>query len=596
MSKGPTSSGTITQNTVNPTQAAQLSYLQGNNGQNGGWNTANYLANNDPFKYYPDQTRATPDPSIGQGYDALTNSGWQGEQYVRWPAIQALGSSLDGGMNVTNSPAYKGLAQVAGAGVAGNPAVDLLWNNAHAGDANPATGALMQNATGGSNPALGLLADTAAGKYLGSNPNLTGVFNAAADPVTRAYKTATAPGTDSSFESAGRYGGGAHAAAIGQNEQNLGKTLGDLSANIYGADYANERGLQNQAAGLLGSNYLGGLGANTAALSAAGANYLGGVNANTNTLNSLGSNVLGGLNTETNALSAIQGGYDNANNNTLKGLALAPSINGLGATDAGYVTAGGQGKTSLDQQKIQDLMSRFYGEQSAPWQTNQSYLNQIGQPTSGSSSVTSPLLGPSTLSSLLSTGTGALSLYNGINGATGGGGLSSLFGGGSAASGLSGAAGLSGDFGGGGAALGVADQLGLAGAGGGAEAALPAAAMAWIICTELMKQDRLPKRYWVTGAKVFAAYPQIARDGYYVWAIPSVRHLRRRPNSLYSRVLERAFNWRAENIAAHAGVKGARKLWRGAAVTAALAVPCLVLGALCKARDWRAVYRDEGFV
>jgi hypothetical protein len=92
--------------------------------------------------------------------------------------------------------------------------------------------------------------------------------------------------------------------------------------------------------------------------------------------------------------------------------------------------------------------------------------------------------------------------------------------------------------------------------------------------------------------RAFDAYPEIAKRGYYLWAIPSVRHLRRQPDSLYSRTLAAAFRWRAEDIAARAGVKGARKLWRGRAVTAALVLPCLALGALAGKQDWRAVYRE----
>jgi hypothetical protein len=188
-----------------------------------------------------------------------------------------------------------------------------------------------------------------------------------------------------------------------------------------------------------------------------------------------------------------------------------------------------------------------------------------------------------TLNNQLTNGLGSLggAAFGGSGGLGGlfggGGGLSSLFGGGGAASAL-------GDFGGGGAAAGIADSI---------EASPALAAAAWIVCTELMHQGRLPKRWWAVGSKVFDAYPEIAKRGYYLWAIPSVHHLRRKPNSIYSRVLARIFNWRAEDIAARAGVKGARKLWRGRAVTAALALPCLALGLFVRKQDWRSVYREE---
>jgi hypothetical protein len=118
-------------------------------------------------------------------------------------------------------------------------------------------------------------------------------------------------------------------------------------------------------------------------------------------------------------------------------------------------------------------------------------------------------------------------------------------------------------------------------------------ALSWIICTELVQQGRMPRRWWVVGAPVFAAYPESVKRGYYLWAIPTVRHLRRHPNSLYSRFNEAVFRWRAENIAAHKGVRGARKLLRGAAVTAVLYPLCMALGIFCPKMDWQRVYRGE---
>jgi hypothetical protein len=108
-----------------------------------------------------------------------------------------------------------------------------------------------------------------------------------------------------------------------------------------------------------------------------------------------------------------------------------------------------------------------------------------------------------------------------------------------------------------------------------------------------MRQGKMPTKHWAIGVRVFDAYPEIGKRGYYVWAIPSVRHLRRKPDSFYSKLLGTVFRWRAENIAASAGLKGARRLWRGRAVTVVLAPVCLILGLLCGPQDWSAVYREE---
>ena len=93
--------------------------------------------------------------------------------------------------------------------------------------------------------------DTLSGKYLdpSSNPWLKSTFDAAAAPVTRAYMTATAPQTAGAMESAGRYGSGAYQNQVKNNEANLGASLNNLAANIYGNNYQTERGNQMTAAG-----------------------------------------------------------------------------------------------------------------------------------------------------------------------------------------------------------------------------------------------------------------------------------------------------------------------------------------------------------
>lgn len=203
--------------------------------------------------------------------------------------------------------------------------------------------------------------------------------------------------------------------------------------------------------------------------------------------------------------------------------------------------------------------------------------NLAGIQNSANSAAANRFTAGNTLNNQLFNGIGSLGGALGLgNGGLGSAlGLGNLFGSG---------AGAAADFGGGGAALGVPDVIEAAGAAG---------ASGWIICTELMRRGRMPKRHWLAGSPVFVAYPEAVKRGYYLWAIPSVRHLREKPNSLYSRGLAKVFGWRAENIAAHRGVPGARKLWRGAAVTAVLYPICKLLGYVAPEQDWAAVYREE---
>jgi hypothetical protein len=81
----------------------------------------------------------------------------------------------------------------------------------------------------------------------------------------------------------------------------------------------------------------------------------------------------------------------------------------------------------------------------------------------------------------------------------------------------------------------------------------------WIVCTELVKQHRMPVKYYYFGLKVFDSYDERGKKGYYYWAVPAVKHLRAKPNSFLSLVLEKVMCARAEQLAADAGYNFARK-------------------------------------
>lgn len=85
------------------------------------------------------------------------------------------------------------------------------------------------------------LRDTAAGNFLNSNPYLDQMIASASRPVVDQIQA--------QFSKAGRYGSAA-------NQDVLGRTLSELSGNIYGQNYAAERGRQLEA-----SNAITGYGA-----------------------------------------------------------------------------------------------------------------------------------------------------------------------------------------------------------------------------------------------------------------------------------------------------------------------------------------------
>lgn len=81
----------------------------------------------------------------------------------------------------------------------------------------------------------------------------------------------------------------------------------------------------------------------------------------------------------------------------------------------------------------------------------------------------------------------------------------------------------------------------------------------WIVCTELHKQGRLPHRFYRYGYRAFAKYDEQGKKGYYIWAVPAVKHLRKHPHSKLSNFLCTVMNARAEYLSAEAGCKDARK-------------------------------------
>src|SRR5262249_18616767 len=73
------------------------------------------------------------------------------------------------------------------------------------------------------------------------NPYLQTAIDAAYRGVTRNYQDVVAPGIDSAFSLAGRYGSNAHIAAHDAAEKNLAAQLGDLAGNLGYQGYAAER-------------------------------------------------------------------------------------------------------------------------------------------------------------------------------------------------------------------------------------------------------------------------------------------------------------------------------------------------------------------
>ena len=665
MSKGSAPAGNTTTQTVNPTAQAQLPFLQDY------WSGLQTAYQNNPQSYYPGQTLADfvpTNPQLTQGYQNLAGTGASLDDWMRPAANNAWGTLASGGAGYQNSPAYGGYnafatgqtgpqqtfgqvgsnalnspypgaisqyapqvadygAQAAGPNVGtnalagqssySNPAVSRLLGQ------NPGTAALAQAATG-RGMGLNALANTASGAYLNSNPYLDATYRAAAAPVERSYQTATAPTTDAAFSGGGRYGSGAAAGARDTNELNLGRTLNDLSTNIYGQNYARERQAQDaaansyqqlinqaggayaqnatQAAGTAGqlvnqaaTNYgtLSNQGLDTAIRggtaagglqAAAGNQYLAG---QTLGLSAAGADALA----QQYGLSGLSNAFNTGNTALQNAAQLYPSLAQAQLTGPNAQIAAGQGLNAVDQSyrtfqqaQIDDAMKRYNANQAQPWTNLNLYGAGLGAAVPGSSNTTQPYF-QNQLASTLSGVTGGLGIGKDLLGS---GGLLGGLGGAAAPAAFGTLADASIAAGGAPLALGLTSTAGLEGL----AAAAPAAA-AWIVCTELARQGRMPKRHYLAGISLFAAYPERTKRGYYLWSIPAVRHLRRHPNSRLSKFLAAIACWRSENIAAKRGVRGARRLVRGMLVSAIGYPTCAMLGYFAAPQDWAAVYREE---
>lgn len=108
---------------------------------------------------------------------------------------------------------------------------------------------ILQQAQTAYQQSLGGIGQTAAGGFLSGSPYQQQAIQSATRPLQQQFAESTLPALQSAFSRAGRYGSGAQERAIGQAQEATSRAMGDIAANIAYADYARERGLQQQALG-----------------------------------------------------------------------------------------------------------------------------------------------------------------------------------------------------------------------------------------------------------------------------------------------------------------------------------------------------------
>ncbi|HEY2417837.1 MAG TPA: hypothetical protein VGH84_07955, partial [Steroidobacteraceae bacterium] len=352
MGKGASQVGTQTTTSADPRGTTQAPYLQQ------GWDTARAIFQNPGLNPQGYNAQLT----AGAGSDVLNAANQAAKQF---------NYATNGGYAGYNSPAFGGYGNVAGGGTPGQQQANystgqlqgLAGQSAQTGQdyAN-----LVQQTAAGTPGAVAdpmqKLQQQSSGYYLNSNPYLDQMYGSAADAVRSNYQTATAPRTASSYEGAGRYGSPSAQNAVSQNEQNLGRTLDTLAGNIYGQNYAAERGLQNQATTALGNLGLATQNQMMQGYNTAGNLGLSGYGQAGNQFNAAGNLGLSGTNAQLSGLSGLQGAYQAGNATALQAAGMAPQI------QAGY--------TYGPQQQI----AAYNGLQALQWDPVSQYMRLINTP------------------------------------------------------------------------------------------------------------------------------------------------------------------------------------------------------------------------
>jgi hypothetical protein len=106
---------------------------------------------------------------------------------------------------------------------------------------------VLQQAQQAYQTSLGQVGQTAAGGFLNANPYQQAMMEAATRPLTQQFNQSVLPGISSLYSKSGRLGSGSMERALGTATEAYGRSLGDITANIAGTQYQQERGLQQQA-------------------------------------------------------------------------------------------------------------------------------------------------------------------------------------------------------------------------------------------------------------------------------------------------------------------------------------------------------------
>lgn len=114
-----------------------------------------------------------------------------------------------------------------------------------------------------------------------------------------------------------------------------------------------------------------------------------------------------------------------------------------------------------------------------------------------------------------------------------------------------------------------------------------------VICTELCRNGIIEHDVWMADIRYSREnFSEQTMRGYHLWGIPYVKLMRKSP--LFTKIAAYPTTWFAEDIAYRMGVRAKPNL-KGWVLREILFRPiCSVIGVFAKARDWQALWRNEG--
>jgi hypothetical protein len=239
-------------------------------------------------------------------------------------------------------------------------AVPLYQNIYGAAGMQPGASVYGQAAGGQfQNVATQQLADIAGGSFLGANPYQSAMMQAATRPLQQQFTEQILPGISSLYSRSGRLGSGAMERALERATEAQTRALGDITSNIAGTQFQQERALQQQALG-----------------------QLSGVSAQDIQTRLLGAQGLqqaqqAALSTQLQAAGGVGTGQYQELSRQLAAASAAPQMYAQQFLPSQTLAQVGAQREAIAAQPLQEQMARFAFEQQLPYQQLSGYLSSV---------------------------------------------------------------------------------------------------------------------------------------------------------------------------------------------------------------------------